>query len=66
MLRLGHGYNMIFIPYNDAWKARRRLFHKQFTPTAAMRYRPKQLKTTHVMLDRLLETPGEFMEHLTQ
>ncbi|KAF8885367.1 cytochrome P450 [Infundibulicybe gibba] len=53
-----------FMPYGDYWRSHRRLFHQEFHPTAAIRYQPQEMRVTREMLQRLLDTPDDFMIHL--
>ncbi|KAJ7108017.1 cytochrome P450 [Mycena crocata] len=47
-------------------RAHRRLFNQGFTPKASLKYRPKQLTATHSLLQRLIQTPDDFMGHFRQ
>jgi len=54
------------MPYGEYWREHRRLFHQEFHPTATLRYRPQEVKGTHQLLRRLLNTPDDWMSHLRQ
>ncbi|TFK37128.1 cytochrome P450 [Crucibulum laeve] len=60
------GWNWLFgfMPYGEAWKERRRLFQHHFHPLDTTIHQQKELEYTHKMLQRLLETPEHFMDHL--
>ncbi|KAF8884193.1 cytochrome P450 [Infundibulicybe gibba] len=52
---------MSFLPYGPAWRARRRLFHEHFHLSANEKYKPIQARGSRDFLQRLLETPDNFM-----
>ncbi|THU80027.1 cytochrome P450 [Dendrothele bispora CBS 962.96] len=43
-----------FSPYNDTWKAQRKLFTQLITPSDPARFYPKQIHATHALLEHLL------------
>ncbi|KAN0133387.1 Cytochrome P450 [Lactarius tabidus] len=61
---MGFGWSLGFTPYNEWWKNSRRLFHKHFQPSAVPQFRPKKIKAAHGFLQKLLETPDQFHEHM--
>ena len=61
---MGFGWSLGFAPYNEWWKNSRRLFHKHFQPSTVSQFRPKQTKATHGFLQRLLDSPEHFREHM--
>lgn len=54
------------VPYGNTWRAMRRLLHQQFHPQASLQYRPAEIEGTHDFLRRLLDSPNDFFEHVTQ
>ncbi|KAG6809315.1 hypothetical protein H0H92_000727 [Tricholoma furcatifolium] len=63
---MGWSFNVAFMAYGDHWRQHRELLHREFHPNAAMRFRPHELKATHGLLRRLLETPDDLIKHLQQ
>lgn len=61
---MGLGWSLGFAPYNEWWKNSRRLFHKHFQLSTVSQFRPKQTKATHGFLQRLLDSPERFREHM--
>ena len=61
---MGFGWSLGFTPYNEWWKNSRRLFHKHFQPAAVPQFRPKKLKAAHGFLQKLLDAPDQFHEHM--
>jgi cytochrome P450 len=61
---MGFGYSLGFTDYGQYWKDARRLFHQHFSPTAVVQFRPKQLKSSHLLLRNLLESPERWTDHL--
>lgn len=55
---------MGFSRYGTRWRNMRREFHRYFHPTASQQYRPIEVKATHELIRRLLDTPSEFLEHI--
>ncbi|KAF8884165.1 cytochrome P450 [Infundibulicybe gibba] len=55
---------MPFLPYGSAWRARRRLFHEHFHMGVIEKYRPIQARESRRFLQRLLDTPENFMHHI--
>ncbi|KAH9929328.1 cytochrome P450 [Fomitopsis serialis] len=62
--RVGCDWHFVFMGYGDRWRERRRVFHQHFHPAAALQHRPRALKGARVLLNRLLDTPDDFMGHL--
>ncbi|KAG6811255.1 hypothetical protein H0H87_010510, partial [Tephrocybe sp. NHM501043] len=44
----------------------RRLLHQEFHPSAALRFRPHELKASHGLIRRILENPDDLFGHLRQ
>ncbi|KAF8880681.1 cytochrome P450 [Infundibulicybe gibba] len=55
---------MPFLPYGSAWRAHRRMFHEHFHVGAVSRYQPIQARESRRLLQRLLDTPDDFMHHI--
>ena len=47
-------------------RSQRKLMHLTFHPAAAKNFRPHILKTTHSLLRRLVERPGNLLSHVRQ
>ncbi|KAH9043963.1 CyP450 monooxygenase [Lactarius pseudohatsudake] len=61
---MGFGWSLGFTPYNEWWEHSRQLFDKHFQPSAVPQFRPKKLKAAHGFLQRLLDSPEHFHEHM--
>ncbi|KAJ6566541.1 cytochrome P450 [Mycena capillaripes] len=61
---VGYHWNFGFMPYGPKWKYHRKIFVQQFQPSQMLFHRPLQLKAARVFLQRLLETPAKFEQHL--
>ncbi|KAF7316410.1 Cytochrome P450 [Mycena indigotica] len=57
---IGLGWHFGFMPYGDGWRQHRRLF-AQHTGTFTI---AKQLKWTNILLENLLSSPHNFIEHI--
>ncbi|KAF7984429.1 hypothetical protein HWV62_14496 [Athelia sp. TMB] len=53
-----------FMPYGERWRQQRKMFYQEFTPTAALRYNTQESVATAVLLNRLLDTPDDWVQHL--
>ncbi|TFK33689.1 cytochrome P450 [Crucibulum laeve] len=60
----GWAFAFALMPYNDAWKARRRIFQKHFYPSNTDIYQPLETEYVHQLLFKLLEDPKPFLEHI--
>ncbi|KAJ7189263.1 cytochrome P450 [Mycena filopes] len=63
---VGWDFNFALMGYGNKWRAHRRLFNQRFNPTALSKFRPHELAVTHRLLGRLLNTPDNFEQHLSQ
>ncbi|KAF7427806.1 hypothetical protein PC9H_007022 [Pleurotus ostreatus] len=62
---MGWSWLFAMMEYSDRWKQHRKLFQKEFhSNTATSRFNPQILKHTVKLLQRLLESPDDFMEHM--
>ncbi|KAF9445086.1 cytochrome P450 [Macrolepiota fuliginosa MF-IS2] len=52
-------FNVGFMPYGEYWRKHRRLMHQLLHPTAALRFRPHEIKATHNLLERFLDNPND-------
>ncbi|KAJ7917471.1 cytochrome P450 [Mycena leptocephala] len=50
----------------DEWRTHKRLLNKSFNITASRTYEPHELTVTRTLLQRLLDTPDDFLPHLRQ
>ncbi|KAK1219050.1 hypothetical protein PQX77_018240 [Marasmius sp. AFHP31] len=62
---IGWNRDFIFMPYGDAWRTRRRLFHQEFPNTSS---RPShdlhQTAVNRILIKSLLRDPENFNRHL--
>lgn len=65
-LRAGFDWGITLLQNNSLFKYQRRMFEQQFRPGIVDQYAPKQIRATVVLLNYLLETPSEFMDHIRQ
>jgi hypothetical protein len=49
------------MPYGDAWRARRRVFHGVNLPARVGQYRALEAEQTHLFLRELLREPSSFL-----
>ncbi|KAJ7247337.1 cytochrome P450, partial [Mycena rebaudengoi] len=63
---MGWDFGVGFMKYGPRWRAHRRLLQNEFNPTAALRFRPKELAATHELLRRILRNPESVMDHFRQ
>ncbi|KAH7907808.1 cytochrome P450 [Hygrophoropsis aurantiaca] len=61
----GWDLNFAFTPYGNEWRLARRFFHQSFRAEAAPNFHPVQMRKAILMLHALLETPQNFVDHLT-
>ncbi|KAJ7241433.1 cytochrome P450 [Mycena rebaudengoi] len=61
---LGGDFIFAFTRYGDTWRTRRRLFHKEFNPADAPRFRPQEIQHAHNLIRLLLDHPEEYAEHI--
>lgn len=63
---MGWDWSFAFMAYGPWWRRHRRAFHQYFHPAAAEAYQPAQMLEVRRMLQRLLDTPGDFHQHIRQ
>ncbi|THU81062.1 cytochrome P450 [Dendrothele bispora CBS 962.96] len=61
---MGWDWVLGMMAYGDEWRAIRRLFNQEFHQTAAARFQPRELKRTHILLRRILDSPDDFLDHI--
>lgn len=61
---MGHDWNFGFFPYGESWRVHRRLFVSKYGPNAAHLYYPVQEYVAGKLLQRLSNTPEDFLDHL--
>ncbi|KAF8066895.1 cytochrome P450 [Lyophyllum atratum] len=61
---MGWDWTFGHMPYGERWKAHRRMFHRQFQQSVAPVHWPVQRKEAHALMRRLLDSPGDLIEHL--
>ncbi|THH16045.1 hypothetical protein EW146_g4546 [Bondarzewia mesenterica] len=57
-------WGLVFTSYGQRWRDMRKAFHYYFHPTATLQYHAIEERATVELLQRLLDTPEDFMEHL--
>ncbi|KAI0062668.1 CyP450 monooxygenase [Artomyces pyxidatus] len=60
----GWGWIVPVAPYDDAWRAKRRILDHGMRPNAAIHYQPMQKAKTHDFLKSLASGPEKFREHI--
>lgn len=55
---------MLLQRYGPFWRDTRRVLQRQMHPQIVHRYRPIEMKSTHELLQNLLATPENFLEHI--
>ncbi|TFK49673.1 cytochrome P450 [Heliocybe sulcata] len=63
---MGWDWSLGLLPYGQAWRQRRREFHQQFRSEKAVQYRPIIMKKAHQFLEKLLNNPEDFSNHIRQ
>jgi len=53
-----------FSSLDPRWRQHRKLAHRFFNVNAAVEFQPRQVKGTHEFLQRLLDDPEKFAEHI--
>ncbi|KAF5327469.1 hypothetical protein D9619_004649 [Psilocybe cf. subviscida] len=61
---MGCDYNFGLMPYGPWWRRHRRLFIEHFNESVLWKYLPLQAKETRAFLNRLLQSPEKFMDHI--
>ncbi|TFK41772.1 cytochrome P450 [Crucibulum laeve] len=62
--RMGWSWLMVFTPYGDVWKERRRLFQQYLHPNNTSLHEPAERLYTHIFLRNLLDKPDRFIDHI--
>ncbi|EGN97597.1 hypothetical protein SERLA73DRAFT_75262 [Serpula lacrymans var. lacrymans S7.3] len=60
----GWMFNVALLRYGNGWRQHRRLMHDKLRSTAALTYRPLQMRKAHQLLVDLYEAPNDFVLHL--
>ncbi|KAG6908818.1 hypothetical protein DXG01_003171 [Tephrocybe rancida] len=63
---MGWGFNVGFMAYGEYWRHHRRLLHHEFHSSAAMRFQPHEIRASHGLIRRLLESPDDLIGNLRQ
>ncbi|KAJ7495381.1 cytochrome P450 [Mycena latifolia] len=61
---IGWDDNIVLMKYGDTWRTNRRLLNQTFNVNAVRQYRPLELTASRAVLQRLLESPDAFFDHL--
>lgn len=64
LYRMHHDWNFGFMSNTEEWKKYRRVFMSKFGPGNVHIYDPVQENASHELLQRLLEEPEEFLDHI--
>ena len=62
--RVGWEKSFAFMGYGTRWKEHRKLFLQHFQPAAVVRYYPRFAEEAGLLLNRLVATPDDFMDHI--
>ena len=65
-VRLKLDWAIGFAPYGLDVRRQRKVLHRYFGPAASQQYQHIEAKATLELLQRLLDTPQDFVEHLRQ
>lgn len=63
---VGWKTSFTFMPNDDNWKVRRKLFVQEYHPSTLSRLQPNQLRVTHELLRELLDSPSNTGEECMQ
>ncbi|KAF9443998.1 cytochrome P450 [Macrolepiota fuliginosa MF-IS2] len=61
---MGWDFNFALMRYGPWWRRNRRMFHQYFNMNEVHKYDDIQRAETHVFLQRLLDSPEEFIHHI--
>ncbi|KAJ4485411.1 cytochrome P450 [Lentinula aciculospora] len=56
--------DLVYLPYGNALKAHRKLFHQEFQPSNFSIRRPHHKKALRLFLNHLIDTPEEWLGHV--
>ncbi|EGN97749.1 hypothetical protein SERLA73DRAFT_111085 [Serpula lacrymans var. lacrymans S7.3] len=56
--------NAALMRYGNTWRQHRRFYHQSLRSSAALSYRPLQMRKIHELLVDMLETPEDFVRHI--
>ncbi|KAH9478443.1 Cytochrome P450 monooxygenase [Psilocybe cubensis] len=60
---MGWEYNFAMLRYGDEWREHRKITNQNFNPQAAKQYQSLQLEKVGQLLQGLLDSPKDFLEH---
>lgn len=63
---VGLGWSFAFQPYDQEWRDARKIAHREFSAEACKKHRPVLIKETHKLLRRFLQSPEDFMDHMSK
>lgn len=61
---VGWNWLMVLMPYNEAWKERRRLFVRYIHPSDTSLHRASETRQLYVLLNQLINEPDGFLKHI--
>ncbi|KIK94564.1 hypothetical protein PAXRUDRAFT_441457 [Paxillus rubicundulus Ve08.2h10] len=59
----GCGFLFAFQSHNDNWRLSRRIFHQTFCASAALAFRPMQLRKAREMIMHMIDDPDRYASH---
>ena len=62
--RMELGWLLPVAKYDEYWRQGRKILDRGLRPGALTVYRPMQVVRAHVLLTRMLESPGDWVAHL--
>ncbi|KAH8093203.1 CyP450 monooxygenase [Cristinia sonorae] len=63
---MGWDFNIATMPYNDRWRAHRRVFHQHFHRGTVDKYQSVQLQQVRALLSWILDDPTNTRKHVRQ
>ncbi|KIK64178.1 hypothetical protein GYMLUDRAFT_241366 [Collybiopsis luxurians FD-317 M1] len=61
---MGWDYSFGLMAYGDEWRAQRKLFQQEFNPQAAERFHPIEVRATRHLLNRIIDSPKDYVQHI--
>ncbi|KAJ7185509.1 cytochrome P450 [Mycena filopes] len=61
---IGLGWHFAFMPHDKNWQLHRKIFSQEVSGAAVQRYQQQELKWTKTLLQNLVTSPQNFMEHI--
>ncbi|THU83987.1 cytochrome P450 [Dendrothele bispora CBS 962.96] len=61
---MGWNFSFGLMEYGDEWRAQRKIFQHEFSPSAAERFQPLESQVAHQFLVHMLDKPDGFVLHI--